>query len=201
MKKIFRDMKYEKYYKDVLPYLKKEKNQEYLTVILTLGVTIFFILFAINPTVTTIVKLRREVNDSRFVENKLSEKIKNLSNLSTQYQNVQQDLPLILEAIPKDPEAPTLVAQIQSIASESEVTITKIDVSSVNLVSKAASTSSSFAFEITGQGNYDNLDRFTSDLTNMQRVVSINSISISRETGTDQVLEIKINGFAYYKKQ
>lgn len=200
MKKIFKNIKYEKYYKDILPYLRKEKNQQYLTVILTLGATIFFALFAINPTVSTIVKLRREINDSRFVEKKLSEKINNLSNLSTEYQNIQEDLPFILDAIPKNPEAPTLVAQIQSIANDSSVGISKLDIASINLITQDASTSSSFAFEITGQGAYENLQKFTSDLINMQRIVSVDSISIAKDTKTDGNLEINIKGFAYFKK-
>ena len=200
MKKIFKNIKYEKYYKDILPYLRKEKNQQYLTVILTLGATIFFALFAINPTISTIVKLRREINDSRFVEKKLSEKINNLSILSTQYQSIQEDLPFVFDAIPKMPEAPTLVAQIQSIAQESSVEISKLDVSSINLISEDASTSSSFAFEIIGQGDYDNLQKFTSDLISMQRILSVNSISITKDTETDQNLEINIKGSAYFKK-
>ena len=200
MIKIFKNIKYEKYYKDILPYLRKEKNQQYFTVILTLGATIFFALFAINPTISTIVKLRREINDSRFVEKKLSEKINNLSNLSSEYQNIQKDLPFVLDAIPDKPEAPTLVAQIQSIAQESSVVISKFDVSSINLTAQDASMSSSFAFEITGQGDYENLQKFSSDLINIQRIISVNSLSITEDTQTDQNLEINIKGSAYFKK-
>lgn len=199
MKKIFRGIKYEKYYKDLLPYLRKEKNQQYFTIILTLGASIFFALFAINPTLSTIAKLRREIKDSRFVEKRLSEKINNLSSLSTQYQNIQSDLPIILDAIPQKPEAPTLVAQIQSIAKDSSVEISKFDVAPVNLQVQNASTSSSFSFELTGQGNYDNLQRFMSDLINMQRVVSVDSISISKDVAGEG-LEINIKGSSYFKK-
>lgn len=200
MKKIFKNIKYEKYYKDILPYLRKEKNQQYFTVILTTGATILFALFAINPTLSTIVKLRREINDSRFVEKRLSEKIKNFSSLSSEYQNIQRDLPFVLDAIPKKPEAPTLVAQIQSIANDSEVRISKLDVASINLITQDASTSSPFAFEITGQGDYENLQKFISDLINMQRIVSVDSISISKDTETNEDLEINIKGSAYFKK-
>ena len=200
MKKIFKNMEYEKYYKYILPYLRKEKNQQYFTVILTLGATIFFALFAINPTISTIVKLRREINDSRFVEKKLSEKINNLSNLSSEYQNIQKDLPFVLDAIPDKPEAPTLVAQIQSIANDYSVVISKFDVASINLITQDASKSSSFAFEITGQGDYENLQKFSSDLINIQRIISVDSLSITEDTQTDQNLEINIKGSAYFKK-
>ncbi|MBI2621137.1 MAG: type 4a pilus biogenesis protein PilO [Candidatus Levybacteria bacterium] len=200
MKKIFKNLRYEKYYKDILPYLKKEKNQRYFTIILTLGASIFFALFAINPTLSTIAKLRREIEDSRFVEKKLSEKINNLSKLSSEYQKIQADLPFIMDTIPQKPEAPTLVAQIQSIAGDNSVEISKLDLASVKLESQEASVSSSFSFGLTGNGNYDNLQKFISDLVNMQRIVSVESISISKDTGVDGDLELIINGSAYFKK-
>jgi len=199
MKKIFKNIKYEKYYKDILPYLKKEKNQQYLTAILTLGATIFFALFAINPTLSTIAKLKREIADSRFVEQQLTEKISNLSRLSTQYQNIQQDLPFILDAIPQRPEAPTLVAQIQSIAQESSVGISKLDVAPIKLATQDASISSSFVFELTGQGDYDGLQKFIQDLSDMQRLVSVDSISITKDTSSGVGLELNLKGSAFFK--
>lgn len=201
MKKIFKNLKYEKYYKDILPYLKKEKNKQYFTVILTLGASIFFALFAINPTLSTIIKLRKEVTDSKFVEEKLSKKINSLSSLSQQYQVIQKDIPYILDAIPQQPEAPILVAQIQSIAQDSTVELTKLEVSPINLTSQPATKSSSFIFELTGKSSYENLQKFISSLINMQRIVSVDSISITKTEEIDQNLQITIKGSAYFKKQ
>ncbi len=200
MKKVFKGIKYEKYYNDLLPYFKKEKNQKYFTVILTLGASIFFALFAINPTLSTISGLRKEVQDSKFVEQKLSQKINNLSSLSNGYQNIQKDVTYINDAIPLQPEAPLLVAQIQSIAQDSGVSVTDLKVLSVNLVSQTASSSSSFGFELTIKTNYEGLLAFTSSLINMQRVVSVDSISITKTEEADQNLEIEIKGSAFFKK-
>ncbi len=201
MKKIFKGIKYEKYYKDLLPYFKREKNQKYFAVILTLGASIFFALFAINPTLSTISGLRKEVEDNKFVEQKLSQKVNNLSSLSTEYQSIQKDVSYIHDAIPLQPEAPLLIAQIQSIAEGSAVAVTDLKVSTVNLVSQAASSSSSFGFELTAKTNYEGLGVFTSGLINMQRVVSIDRISITKTDEADQNLEIEIKGSAFYKKQ
>lgn len=200
MKKMFKGIKYEKYYKDLLPYFKKEKNQRYFTIILTLGASIFFTLFAINPTLSTISKLRKELEDSRFVEQKLSQKINNLSSLSTGYQSIQKDITFIHDAIPLQPEAPLLVAQIQSIAQDSGVSVTELKVLPVNLNNQSATASSAFGFQLTVQANYEGLQTFTSDLTNMQRVISIDGISITKTGEVDQNLEIEINGSAFYKK-
>lgn len=202
MKKVFKGIQYEKYYKDLLPYFKKQKNQHYFTAILTLGASIFFALFAINPTISTIVKLRKEIEDSRFVETKLTQKITSLSNLSTEYTKIQEDIPYILDAIPDQPEAPTLTSQIQSIAKSANVKITDLQISPIGLTSQStSSSSSSFNFSLTGESSYENLQKFISELINMQRILSIDSISLSKSTNTGADLQLDLKGSAFYKKQ
>lgn len=200
MKKIFKNVKYEKYYKDILPYIKKDKNQQYLAIILTLGASIFFALFAINPTLATIVKLRREVEDSKIVEKQLSQKVKDMSALSQAYQNIQEDIPFLLEAVPLQPEAPTLVAQIQSVAQDAETPISNIIVSPVNLVASPATESSKILFELTTRATYARVNKFLTNLTEIQRVVSIDSFSITN-TGADSAgVELNLKGSALFKK-
>ncbi len=200
MKKVFKGIKYEKYYKDILPYLKKQKNQEYFMVILTLGATIFFALFAINPTLSTIVKLRKEIQDSKFVEAALTQKINNLSSLSTEFSQIQSDIPVVLDAIPEQPQAPTLIGQIQTIAQSSNVAIEKLDVSEVGLTEEGASTSSKFSFELTGTSTYESLDTFISELILMQRIISLETISLTKNADSE-TLQLDLKGSAYYKKQ
>lgn len=199
MKKVFKGIKYEKYYKDILPYLKKQKNQEYFMAILTLGATIFFALFAINPTLSTIVKLRKEIEDSRFVESQLTKKVNNLSSLSTQYSEIQADIPIILDAIPEQPQAPTLVGQIQTIAQTSSVSIEVLDVSEVGLTENGASKSSNFSFNLTATSTYENLKKFISDLVSMQRIVSLEKITLTKNTDSES-LQLDLQGTAYFKK-
>jgi HAMP domain-containing protein len=101
VKKVFKNLKYERYYKELLPYIKKEKNQQYFAVILTLGASIFFALFAINPTLSTISKLKKEVEDRKFAESMLTAKINSLSSLSTEYEIIERDLELVYDAVLK----------------------------------------------------------------------------------------------------
>lgn len=215
MKKIFKNLKYDKYYKDVLPYLKKDRNQQYFAIILTFSASIFFALFAINPTLSTIAKLKKEVADNKLVDQRLSEKINNLSLLSSAYEDVTSDISFVTDAIPVNPNAPTLVAQIQSIAKNSDVLISGLTISPINLIAKESNKSSVFTFEFSAQGNFENISKFISDLVNMQRIVTIHRISISKdnpvaqtETETEvltnpvsgQNLNANIKGSVYFKK-
>ena len=200
MKKIFKNIKYDRYYKEILPYLKKEKNQQYFAVILTLGASIFFALFAINPTLSTIAHLRREVLDSKSVEKKLSDKISNLSSLSQEYQDIQRDIPYILDAVPNQPESLILTAQIQSIAQSSAITISNIEISPMSLDVLESTSSSSLIFDLSAEGSYENIKKFVLSLIDMQRIVSVDTISVSKADIENDKVELNIKGYSYFKK-
>lgn len=200
MKKIFKNIKYDRYYKEILPYLKKEKNQQYFAVILTLGASIFFALFAINPTLSTIAHLRREVLDSKSVEKKLSDKINNLSSLSQEYQDIQKDIPYILDAIPNRPESLILTAQIQSIAQSSAITISNMEISPMSLDVLESTSSSSLIFNLSAEGSYENIEKFVLSLIDMQRIVSVDTISVSKADIANDKVDLNIKGSSYFKK-
>lgn len=198
MKNIFKKSNYEKYYKDLLPYLKEEKNQKYLTIILTFGASIFFLLFAINPTLSTISKLRKQISDSRFVEQRLSAKINSLSSLSQAYQNILPDIVYVKDAIPENPDGPILIAQIQAVAQNSSVDLRGVNIAAVNLTK--ATTSSNFNFDINAHGEYENVIKFLTDLIDIQRIVSVDTISIAKDPQGDSGVDLNVKGSAYYKK-
>lgn len=200
MKIFSKNSNYEKYYKGLIPYLKKEKNQKYFLIILSLSASIFFIIFAINPTLSTIAKLKKQSSDAEFVEAKLSQKVANISSLSNQYNSLRDDLHYVTDAIPQNPEAPTLVGQIQSIGTTSNVQITNVEVLPVILSSGNSVKSSSFVFDITGNASFENIQTFMKNLTSMQRVVSIASFQISKNTKDENTLDFIIRGRAYFKK-
>ncbi len=200
MKKVFKNIKYDRYYKEILPYLKKEKNQQYFAVILTLSASIFFALFAINPTLSTVTHLRREVLDSRSVNKKLSDKISNLSSLSQEYQVIQKDIPYILDAIPNQPESLVLTAQIQSIAQSSEIKLSNIEISPMSLDVPESTSSSLLIFDLSADGSYESIKKFVSNLIDMQRIVSIDTISISKPEITIDDVKLSIKGSAHFKK-
>ncbi len=198
MKKIFNKVDYTKYYKSISPYLKSQKHHDYAMIIFSLFATIFFALFAISPTLSTIAKLKRDVQDSKIVDQKLTQKINNLSALSNAYQQIQPDIPYVLNAVPNTPEAPTFLAQIQAVANASNVTVSGLNISPVSLSSDTATQSSTITFQFSSKGKYSDVSKFLKSFTNFQRVVSINSISIN--SGNDGV-EALVNGQAYYQAQ
>lgn len=180
---------------------RQERTQKITTIVLTLAALSFFGLFAINPTLSTIVKLRKEISDNKFVDRQLQQKINNLSTLQDKYALLQTDMPLILSAVPIKPEVPLLVAQIQTAAKNSGVSIDSIQTFQVDLEKPGVKKKFfSFSFALTIEGSYNDLIEFIETLTNMQRVVSLESASITRKTGPSNLLQLTLKGKAFFSQ-
>src|SRR6266699_3633243 len=107
--------KYREYLK-LLPDMQKENVRAITMLIFTFAALSFFGVFAINPTLSTIITLKKQLADSSFVAEQLLTKINNLSALQTKYNLLQNDLPVLLEAIPDNAAAPTLMGQVVGLA-------------------------------------------------------------------------------------
>lgn len=191
---LFKGLDYSKF----IPKLKEERTQKFTTIILTVITLSLFGLFAINPTISTILKLRKELDDNNFVDQKLQDKINNLSTLQKKYIVLQNDLPVIFAAIPQSPEVPLIVAQIQAIAKNSNTAIENFQSFEVEVPTKSASRNySSFSFALSAGGTYNDLYRFLTQLSNMQRVVAIELLSLTKKSVSNS-MELSIKGKAFF---
>lgn len=186
-----------------LPYLSQERSQKFLYIVLTLLALSFFGIFAINPTVSTILGLRKEVADSEFVDRELETKIKNLSILRTRYDNMLNDLPIITDAITREPNVHLLFAQIQAVSQRSNVKISKIQNFEVEILKNDNTPGKkyySYSFIIVGNGSFANIYDFIATIGNMQRIIDIDIFSISSAIGENNPLGFNMQGAAFFKE-
>lgn len=186
-----------------LPYLSQERSQKFFVIALTLLALSFFGLFAINPTISTILKLKKEVSDSEFIYKELETKIKNLSILRKQYDNMQNDLPVITDAITIQPNVHLLFAQIQAASQKSNIKLSKLQNFEVEILKNNNTPGKkyySYSFVIGGNSSFENISDFVSTITNMQRIIDIDIFSITRTTKQNDSLEFNIQGTAFFKE-
>lgn len=198
--KILQNLRQSKYL-ERFPALKQEKTQKFTSVVLTFIALSFFALFAINPTISTILTLRRELADNKFTEAQLTQKINNLSTLGRQYQQIEPDIPYVLAAMPQNPEISLLVAQMQTLARDSGVLLVGLQTFQVEVSTPktAKKKYSSFTFSLSAEGNYNNIFTLIDSISNMQRVVSLDIISINRKSDQTGTIQLSIKGTAYFK--
>lgn len=190
-----------KKYLEILPGMREKRTQAFTALTFTLIALSFFGFFAINPTLSTIAQLKRQLSDSQIVDKKLGEKIVNLGLLYQEYSLLEKDLPPVLAAVPKNPKASLLIGQLQSLAQESNLTIKKIQSLQFELVQPKDSSAnySSFDFSFEGEAlSYNDVTNFLSSLINFDRLITIENLSIT-SAGEGGALKISLKGKTYFK--
>lgn len=190
-------------YLPTLPYLTPERSKKFFGIVLTLCALSFFGFFAIKPTVSTILKLKKELSDNQFVFDQMETKIKNLTTLRRQYFNLQNDLPIITSAITTQPDAQVLFAQIQSIAQTSNIAIKKLQNFEIEVLKNDKGMNKdyySYSFSIAGSGSFENISKFIQILTTMERIINVDVFSVNNITDQkSESLGFDIQGTAFFK--
>lgn len=191
--------KYREYLK-LLPNMGKETTNYFVTLALTFGALSFFGIFAINPTLSTIFDLRKQLADDTSVNQQLQTKIDNLSSLEQQYNELGPNLTNIYNAIPQNPDAPLLSAQIAAVAQKHNLTITNYQVAEVQLASSAKNSQmQSFVFILQAEGNYNDMMAFSSELASLTRIITVESIEVGRNAQDNNLL-LTLRGRQYFKQ-
>lgn len=186
----------------LLPNFGNKNTKKFTTIILTLIAVSLFGLFAINPTLSTIAKLQKELEDNQFIDNSLRQKISNLSVLQQKYSALQNDLPIILNTIPQDSQIPLVMGEIQSLVKQSNIQLESLQNFQVELVKDNDINNKyySFEFSVSGFGSYDDISKFINSLASMQRLIDIKALAVNRQTDTNASLRFTLRGIAFYKK-
>lgn len=193
---------------DSLPETKAKKTETFRTLILTFIALSFFVFFAINPTLSTISQLNKQLEDSKVVEKQLEEKISHLSALQQQYAQIEPEIPVVFSSIPQGPKVALFIAQLQAITRKSSITVLLLQTFPVE-ISKNQSTDSlaidkpdyyfSYIFAINIEGEYKNISNFLNSLVSFQRLVTIDSLSITKSPGNSEKIQLSVRGKTYFK--
>src|SRR3989344_4124741 len=166
--------------KTYLAYLKMqlrvrgEKTKDYSFIILTLFALSFFGIFVINPTISTITAIRKQLTDAKLLNEKLEKKIQVLDNLASQHNRLQNDIPFVLSAVPIEPQVLPLLGKIVTIAQESNLAISRLEISKVELTkSEEKSRQGSFVFSVRARGLYSDLEQFLDRAIVLDRIITI----------------------------
>lgn len=197
-------------YLEKLPDFKSKRSEKFITLVLTFLALSFFGLFAINPTLSTISQLKKQLTDNKFVEEQLEKKINNLSLLQQQYNLLDPDIPTVLSSVPKTSQVALFVAKVQQIAKFEGVNISSLQTFPVEIAKSEPSplqpeqekleNYSSYLFSINIEGSYKNISDFLNVLTNFDRIITIDNLSFSKNYTDNNRLQLSIRGKAYFKK-
>lgn len=125
--------RFSKYYTYIEPITSDPVIRGYFTLIASILLTAFFIIFALSPTFSTIVGLTRKIDDQKKVLASLDSKINSIILAQENYSRVEPDLPLLDRALPTKPEPDVVLQDVINTGSGSGVVLSSFQVSEVYL--------------------------------------------------------------------
>lgn len=209
--------RYKKYYLSLEPVLNKPTNRAYTSVIFSFLAVSLFGWYAIRPTMQTIFTLKREISDRTTVDKQMEDKISALIEAQAAYDNVQNVLPVLSDALPQNSAPADAAVQLRGLADDTGVTVVALSVPTVNLSEKSVKTSNptagkvvSVPINISVSGTYAQVKSYLEGIPNLLRITQITGLTFSPKkltptatasatpapaTGSNIQVDLKLNVF------
>lgn len=192
---------YFRYFTYIKPIAKFPIVKTYGSTIFTILVMIIFILFAIKPTVETILILQKKLEDSNQILIKLQEKGEKLSLGRENYENLNPSIETKIQAaIPNTAEFNNVIQILEGTAARYEASISALQIQPHTLEVKEENkvgiiSEISFIFNV--EGAYQNLISILQDLKTSSRLISTDNITLTKVSDEGGVI-MSISGKVWY---
>jgi Tfp pilus assembly protein PilO len=169
----------------------------------------FFGFFALKPTIVTIVNLQSQIKLKKDVDLKLGQKVQALQKAQLSFAKAQNDLSIIDKTLPPGADFTRFERELEYLAVKNNIILFDGRFGGFNVIGnpKVSSTKKTVSnlnyttldFNLGISGSYQNLKNFLKDLENLDRLVTINNLSFSKQTQTKGAeLQIKLNAQTFY---
>lgn len=189
---------YNNYYKRFQQLSKKPVFKVSGLISLTLFAVAFFGMFAILPTFKTIVKLNKDIEDNEVINGKLAKKILSLEKAEEVFAENTNNIKKINQILPEEVMFERLAWQIAFIANKNQINITSESFGEFDLLESSLKTTTSttdkeselgLIVELAVTGNYIQIKEFLENLTGIDRLISIDEVTItSKKTKSESGL-------------
>lgn len=193
---------YSRYYTFVKPLLRNKYVQSYSSITFSLVLIIVFVIFAIKPTLVTIIALQRSIDQQTQVLQELKDKGVDLSRGKDNYLSLDRDLRNTMEnLIPNTTDVTGIISSLNNLSLASQASVSGIQVQPTELtikdkVLKKNSTLAEVFFTLNILTTYQQAVSFLDGLATSPRLFAIDSISMGARKDTDGLL-VTINGRAF----
>lgn len=194
---------YSRYFTYIKPVTKSPILKNYGPIIFTLLVGTILILFAIKPTIETILVLQKKLADSNKVLQKVTQKANDLSLARKNYDNLDQRIKdKVANYIPDTVSLKSVIQSLEQAAKVHDASISALQIQPLLIDTKTndqVGSISEIAFTFNTEGDYQNLIALLQDLQVSNRLISLDSLSLSK-VSEDKTLIMSLSGKAYYLK-
>jgi len=167
----------------------REKTTSYITIGFTMLIVTLLIIFAIRPTITTIIKINKGIKEKEGMSLLLKQRIKTLSSLNDEYEESKEKFESLSLVFPVSERYILLLSNIDSVVNRNgfklnSISFDKYDGEGYNL-SPSVLKPSIVRLSISGQ--YDSLINFLKDLESLPMHAVVEGIRFSIPQDGDDI--------------
>ncbi|MBI2599717.1 hypothetical protein HYW43_02225, partial [Candidatus Daviesbacteria bacterium] len=166
---------YSRYFTYIKPLGKLPIVRTYGTTIFTLFIMAIFIIFAIKPTIETILVLQKKLNDSSTTLEAINKKAGDLSLAQQNYNKLSTQIKSnIGSAVPGTPQFKSIIQTLEQLAISHDASISALQFQPLTLSAtskEAIGTLSEITFNLNTEGDYKNLILLLQDLKTSDRLI------------------------------
>lgn len=194
---------YSRYFTYIKPITGIPIVKTYAPVVFTLLAMTIFIVFAIKPTVETILVLQKRLKDAETIVAQVNAKAENLSKGRENYQKLDKTVKdKIASAVPDSIDLKSLIQTLEQSARAHEASVSALQVQPIALsvaqeIQELKLQEVSFIFNV--ETSYQTASAILQNLKRSSRLISIDKLTLNR-VGEGKNLIMSISGKAYFLK-
>lgn len=194
---------YSRYFTYIKPVIRLPIIKTYGSTIFTLIVTAIFVIYAIKPTVETILVLQKKLEEETLVLEKITKKADDLSRARENFEKLDPTLKSKIEAaIPNTVQLRSVIQTLEQSAQRNEASISALQIQPLTVETKkdnqlGALSEINFTFNV--EGSYQKLISMLQDLKSSDRPISIDNLSLSKLSEGGGLI-MSLSGKVYYLK-
>lgn len=196
--------KYSKYYVYIKPVIGNQYVKSTAPYIFSILAIIIFVIFAIRPTILTIISLQKNIKDNQQVLAVLDQKSQDLTDGKRNLDNLDPNIKTLINTrLPDTVEVTTLINDLQTAALKT-ASISALQVQPITIYSNTSSNPSKknigeVLFSLNIQGSYPQLLQALDNIAKTPRLLNITSAIFSKSAGGE--IGLSVSGKAYYLKE
>lgn len=202
--------RYQRYYTYLEPVIADPLVRGYFGLIASFLLVAFFVIFALSPTINTILALNKKIADQKTTIVALDTKINDLVTASQNYSQIESLLPFLDGALPEKSSPQTAITTITQTATASAVSVSALQFQPIVIfgsqepaIPEAAKRSDLvpeklfvLPFSLSAGGPRDAILNYLEKLENSWRYLRFVSLGVA--TSKDNTVIIDGSGIAYY---
>lgn len=186
---------FRRYYTYIEPVISDPIVRSYFSIVASLILTALFVVFALSPTISTILGLVKKIDDQKKTIALMDQKINDLITAQDSYSSFQPRLEALTNALPEVSIPETAIDSVYRAASASAVAVSSLQFGEIPISSVAATPVPSstpgqkkvdpkyLEVSLVVSGPSDKIEVFLEKLEQMPRLIKISNLSFGSKKG------------------